>query len=168
MHRHLNNNTPVNTEVLWGCGCSGGLLRAGAPCSDHGEYVDDPDLPIAIDVAGADLGATSVLTAHVVASITAEQFEALGLSHGSAIPLHATGTRVIRFDRWRTVITTGGRPEPLAQVSVAFLRQYLHAPAIGTTGADIDRAFLGEDIVDYVGPVPTDVIRRIGAEHVSP
>jgi len=67
---HLNNNIPVNTEVLWGGGLWWGL-RAGAPTVDHGEDVHDTDLPIAIDVAGADLGATSVLTGHVVAGIAA-------------------------------------------------------------------------------------------------
>jgi hypothetical protein len=30
MHGYLNNNTPVNTEVLWG----GGGLWAGAPCGE--------------------------------------------------------------------------------------------------------------------------------------
>ena len=33
---HLNNNTPVNTEVLWG---GGGLLRAGAPMFNNRQYV---------------------------------------------------------------------------------------------------------------------------------
>ena len=147
-------------------GCGGGLW-AGAPRADHGEYVDDTDLPIAIDVAGADFRATSVITDHVVAGITSLEIETLTLGQRTAIPLHATGTRVIWLGDRRAIITTGGRPEPLAQVAVAFLRQYLYAPAISATGPDIDRAFIGEDIVDYVGPVPTNVIRGIGAEHVA-
>jgi len=45
---HLKNNTPVNTEVLWGGGLWWGLLRAGASCSDHDQHAFDVDDIIAV------------------------------------------------------------------------------------------------------------------------
>jgi hypothetical protein len=47
---HLNNNTPVNTEVLLG----GGLLLARPPSTDHGEQVVDTDDSIAVDITSRD------------------------------------------------------------------------------------------------------------------
>ena len=38
IHRHLKNNTPVNTEVLWGGGVWWGLW-AGAPMFNNRQYV---------------------------------------------------------------------------------------------------------------------------------
>ena len=46
----LNNNTPVNTEVLWGGGLWWGLW-AGAPAFDYGEDVLDVDITIVIEIA---------------------------------------------------------------------------------------------------------------------
>ncbi len=40
--RHLKNNTPVNTEVLWGGGLWWGLW-AGAPTAKHVQQVLDVD-----------------------------------------------------------------------------------------------------------------------------
>ena len=42
MHRHLKNNTPVNTEVLWGGGLWWGLLRADRvpACNDLQDVID--------------------------------------------------------------------------------------------------------------------------------
>jgi hypothetical protein len=51
MHRHLNNNTPVNTEVLWGGGVWWGLW-AGAPGAEHDQHVIDVDNTITIFIAG--------------------------------------------------------------------------------------------------------------------
>ena len=42
MHRHLKNNTPVNTEVLWGVGLWWGLW-AGAPVLQKQHQVGDRD-----------------------------------------------------------------------------------------------------------------------------
>ena len=50
MHGYLNNNTPVNTEVLWGGGLWWGL-RAGAPASDYDQHVLDVDITIVIEIA---------------------------------------------------------------------------------------------------------------------
>ena len=33
MHRHINNNTPVNTEVLWGGGLWWGVTKGNGPMS---------------------------------------------------------------------------------------------------------------------------------------
>jgi hypothetical protein len=44
MHRHLNNNTPVNTEVL---------LLARTPGADHDQQVLDVDDTIAVCVTHA-------------------------------------------------------------------------------------------------------------------
>ena len=44
LHRHLNNNTPVNTEVLWGGGLSRlDELRAVRPNPQHDKQIDDTD-----------------------------------------------------------------------------------------------------------------------------
>ena len=53
MHRHLNNNTPVNTEVLWGGGLWWGLLRTSAPTAKHVQQVLDVDDTIALGVTHA-------------------------------------------------------------------------------------------------------------------
>ena len=50
MHRNLINNTPVNTEVLWGGGLWWWLLSAGAPASDYDQHVLDVDDTIALGV----------------------------------------------------------------------------------------------------------------------
>ena len=47
---NINNNTPVNTEVLWGGGVWWGL-RAGAPILDHDQHVLDVDITIVIEIA---------------------------------------------------------------------------------------------------------------------
>ena len=57
MHRHLKNNTPVNTEVLWGDGLWWGLLRTSAPTAKHVQQVFDVDVPVAVGVAFAVLWA---------------------------------------------------------------------------------------------------------------
>ncbi len=48
--RHLKNNTPVNTEVLWGGGLWWGLLRASAPTAHHVQEVFDVDDTVTIGV----------------------------------------------------------------------------------------------------------------------
>jgi hypothetical protein len=58
MHRHLNNNTPVNTEVLWGGGgierlLWWGLLRTSAPTAKHVQQVFDVDDTVAVRVTHA-------------------------------------------------------------------------------------------------------------------
>jgi hypothetical protein len=54
----LNNNTPVNTEVLWGPGgierlLWWGLLRTSAPTAKHVQQVLDVDDTIALGVTHA-------------------------------------------------------------------------------------------------------------------
>ncbi len=44
------NNTPVNTEVLWGGGLWWGLLRASAPTAHHVQEVFDVDDTVTIGV----------------------------------------------------------------------------------------------------------------------
>ena len=46
----LKNNTPVNTEVLWGGGLWWGLLRASAPTAHHVQEVFDVDDAVVINV----------------------------------------------------------------------------------------------------------------------
>jgi hypothetical protein len=48
---NTNNNTPMNTEVLWGGGLWWWLLSAGAPCANQNENVVDADDAVAVDVA---------------------------------------------------------------------------------------------------------------------
>ncbi len=45
--KNINNNTPVNTEVLWGGGLWWGLLRASAPTAHHVQEVFDVDDTVA-------------------------------------------------------------------------------------------------------------------------
>ena len=47
----VHNNTPVNTEVLWGCGLWWWGLLAGAPASDYDQHVLDVDITIVIEIA---------------------------------------------------------------------------------------------------------------------
>mgnify|MGYP005639540821 CR=1 FL=1 len=55
MHRHLNNNTPVNTEVLWGGGLWWGLLRTDrVPAFDHDQQVFDVGYAVVVDITLAD------------------------------------------------------------------------------------------------------------------
>ena len=49
MHRHLNNNTPVNTEVLWVGGLWWGLW-AGAPGDDDRHQIAHVDDTVVINV----------------------------------------------------------------------------------------------------------------------
>ena len=49
----LNNNTPVNTEVLWGGGLWWGLLRTSAPTAKHVQQVLDVDDTVAVCVTHA-------------------------------------------------------------------------------------------------------------------
>ena len=49
MHSHLNNNTPVNTEVLWG----GGLwweLGARTPVFKQDQQIANVDKSVPIDI----------------------------------------------------------------------------------------------------------------------
>ena len=48
----FNNNTPVNTEVLWGGGLWWGL-RAGAPVGNDGEQIVCGYFTVDIDIAEA-------------------------------------------------------------------------------------------------------------------
>ena len=50
MHRHLNNNTPVTTEVLWGGGLWWGWLRAGAPAVHDREKIVGTNSAITINI----------------------------------------------------------------------------------------------------------------------
>ena len=52
MHRHLNNNTPVNTEVLWGGGLWWGLWTS-APAAKHVQQVLDVDDTVAVGITHA-------------------------------------------------------------------------------------------------------------------
>ena len=55
MHRHLNNNTPVNTEVLWGGGLWWGLLRTDrVPAFDHDQQVFDVCYAVVVDITLTD------------------------------------------------------------------------------------------------------------------
>jgi hypothetical protein len=56
MHRHLKNNTPVNTEVLWGCGLWWGL-RAGAPLLKQVQQIVNVNLVIHNNVSNTWSGA---------------------------------------------------------------------------------------------------------------
>ena len=47
------NNTPVNTEVLWGGGLWWGVLRTSAPTAKHVQQVLDVDDTIALGVTHA-------------------------------------------------------------------------------------------------------------------
>ena len=49
---NTNNNTPVNTEVLWGGGVWWGL-RAGAPVAKHVQKVFDVDDTVTVGIARA-------------------------------------------------------------------------------------------------------------------
>ncbi len=44
--RHLKNNTPVNTEVLWGGGLWWGLLRTSAPARNDFKDIINSNKPI--------------------------------------------------------------------------------------------------------------------------
>ena len=52
-NRHLKNNTPVHTEVLWGCGLWGRVLRTSAPGTDQIQQVLDLDGAVALGVTHA-------------------------------------------------------------------------------------------------------------------
>ncbi len=49
----LKNNTPVNTEVLWGGRVWWGLLRTSAPTAKHVQQVLDVDDTVAVCVTHA-------------------------------------------------------------------------------------------------------------------
>ena len=49
----LKNNTPVNTEVLWGGGLWWGLLRTSAPTAKHVQQVLDVDDTVTVGIARA-------------------------------------------------------------------------------------------------------------------
>jgi len=57
MHRHLKNNTPVNTEVLWGGGLWWGLLRAGAPLLNQVHQIVNVNVFIHNNVSNTSSGA---------------------------------------------------------------------------------------------------------------
>ena len=54
---NINNNTPVNTEVLWSGGLWWGLLRTSAPTANHVQQVLDVDVAVAVRVTCTCSGA---------------------------------------------------------------------------------------------------------------
>ncbi len=106
MHRHLNNNTPVNTEVLWGYIWSRGWpkwLRAGAPTVDDLQQVEDIDHAVSVHIALA--GRCAVITTAVFAEPGATKVVAIINYIDDTARGHAAGSR----DRWcrTTSIRTG-------------------------------------------------------------
>ena len=82
MHGHLNNNTPVNTEVLWGgvVGCGGGLLRADrSELTQHDQYIIDVYNPIRVEVCRAVTGAPRDIAEHAISGIGATGIEATSI-----------------------------------------------------------------------------------------
>ena len=57
MHHHLNNNTPVIAEVLWGGGLWWGLLRAGAPLLNQVHQIVNVNVFIHNNVSNTSSGA---------------------------------------------------------------------------------------------------------------
>ena len=68
---NTNNNTPVNTEVLWGGGLWWGLLRADrVPALDKDQQVIDVGGAVMVDVALADTGCCMQCTQVICINIT--------------------------------------------------------------------------------------------------
>ena len=90
IHRHLNNNTPVNTEVLWGGGLWWGSLRTSAPTAHHVQQVLDVNDTVAVRVACTWSGA--VVAQATVAKPGASQLSALRFGQSGAARCDAACT----------------------------------------------------------------------------
>ena len=91
----LKNNTPVNTEVLWGGGLWWGL-RAGAPVAKHDQKVINVDYAVDVDIT--DTGGRAIIATSAFAEPRAAAFIAADLcdSHASSVnTTRATGSCVL-------------------------------------------------------------------------